>query len=390
MQPIRQMKYEVRFLTPAFLGNAEQSGQWRTPPFKALLRQWWRVAYAADRKFVVDVSEMRRDEGLLFGNAWLTHEENGRTVNDTRKSLVRIRLNRWTGGTLRGWDGLEQGAVFHPEVERTNFRVGPHAYLGFGPLDGRGGTRLGKPNAAIQYGETAALAIAVPDAYAAGIRSAMALMNAYGALGGRSRNGWGSLECCAPGDPSHIKRNLTRFTRSWSNALSVDWPHAVGRDNDGPLVWQTARRYTDWKPLMRDLAIVKIGLRTMFVLPNQAPPHQAPLDRHWLSYPITRHGTRRWARNLRLPNSLRFKIRPDAKETGALRGVIFHVPCRPPAVFGPDAAAIKRVWKRVHEMLDELASTPASGRTYRMIADTGRRGKLKPQLDTVTLERIPQ
>ena len=31
--------FQVKFLTPAFLGNAEQDGQWRTPPFKALLRQ---------------------------------------------------------------------------------------------------------------------------------------------------------------------------------------------------------------------------------------------------------------------------------------------------------------------------------------------------------------
>ena len=36
---MQEMSYEVKFLTPAFLGNAEQSGQWRTPPFKALLRQ---------------------------------------------------------------------------------------------------------------------------------------------------------------------------------------------------------------------------------------------------------------------------------------------------------------------------------------------------------------
>ena len=36
--------YTLRFLTPAFLGNADQNGQWRTPPIKALLRQWWRVA----------------------------------------------------------------------------------------------------------------------------------------------------------------------------------------------------------------------------------------------------------------------------------------------------------------------------------------------------------
>ena len=33
--------YQLRFQTPAFLGNAQQQGQWRTPPIKALLRQWW-------------------------------------------------------------------------------------------------------------------------------------------------------------------------------------------------------------------------------------------------------------------------------------------------------------------------------------------------------------
>ncbi|PZP56463.1 MAG: hypothetical protein DI596_10305, partial [Azospira oryzae] len=43
--------YTVRFLTPAFLGDAEQNARWRTPPFKHLLREWWRVAYAADRRF---------------------------------------------------------------------------------------------------------------------------------------------------------------------------------------------------------------------------------------------------------------------------------------------------------------------------------------------------
>ena len=35
--------YQLRFQTPAFFGNAQQQGQWCTPPFKALLRQWWQV-----------------------------------------------------------------------------------------------------------------------------------------------------------------------------------------------------------------------------------------------------------------------------------------------------------------------------------------------------------
>jgi CRISPR-associated protein Cmr1 len=34
---MKRLEYTVSFTTPAFLGNAEQAGQWRTPPFKALL-----------------------------------------------------------------------------------------------------------------------------------------------------------------------------------------------------------------------------------------------------------------------------------------------------------------------------------------------------------------
>ena len=61
--------YTLHFATPAFLGNAEQSGQWRTPPIKALLRQWWRVAYAAAQPGAVNVGAMREAEGRLFGSA---------------------------------------------------------------------------------------------------------------------------------------------------------------------------------------------------------------------------------------------------------------------------------------------------------------------------------
>ena len=62
---MRQSQYTLQFCAPAFLGNAEQSGQWRTPPFKAQLRQWWRVAYAASNQFHVNVEAMRREEGRM-------------------------------------------------------------------------------------------------------------------------------------------------------------------------------------------------------------------------------------------------------------------------------------------------------------------------------------
>ena len=123
---MKKLEYQVQFTTPAFLGNAEQDGQWRTPPFKALLRQWWRVAYAAGRHADVDVAEMRRAEGCLFGVA--SDGQDG-----SSKSLMRIRLDRWDLGNQRDWRGLDAQRVAHPEVTNRAGRatpVGAQFYLG--------------------------------------------------------------------------------------------------------------------------------------------------------------------------------------------------------------------------------------------------------------------
>jgi CRISPR-associated protein Cmr1 len=380
---VKRLEYTVRFTTPAFLGDAEQSGRWRTPPLKALLRQWWRVAYAADHHFAVDVAAMRRDEGLLFGNAWLSHQEGDREVADHRKSLVRLRLDRWEAGKLRKWQAL--ATIAHPEVLKA---VGSDLYLGYGPITLPHGATLPqlKKSAAIQAGESATLSIAAPDDHALRIQTALWLMDHYGTLGGRSRNGWGSLSLTSlNGTPALAGEPPSRL---WRDALGLDWPHAIGRDGAGTLVW-TTEAFDDWKAIMRTLAIVKIGLRTQFVFPNAAPPHQNVQPRHWLSYPITKHTTRAWNRGARLPNSLRFKIRPDASQPDKLRGVIFHVPCSPAPEFRPDRAAISEVWSAVHGLLDDL-SRPKAGRAYSMVRDAQRREALKPQLDTVTLTRIPE
>ena len=390
---MQRMKYRIRFLTPAFLGNAEQSGQWRTPPFKALLRQWWRVVWAAKCGYPQGTAAMRDDEGRLFGNAWLD--------GGFRKSAVRMRLSKWADGSLtKGQWGNQDidRKISHPEVRQP---VGPLLYLGYGPLTtkrvGKDFATLLKGNAAIQAGDAADLSIAAPESDIVDIRNALALMDAYGTVGGRSRNGWGSFEIealdqsPAPETAVHEierKPSSQNFIRPWGDALGLDWPHAIGTDDTGPLVWRTAEPYDDWKKLMRVLAILKIGLRTMFVFPK--PPHTRPLDRHWLSYPIVKkHQTRQWGSNLRLPNSLRFKVRSDPDDPERLRGVVFHVPCLPPADFRPDEHAIKNVWRTAHELLDELTQPPV-GRHYMMISDGERRERLKPSLDTLTLARSPE
>lgn len=344
------LEYTLRFDTPAFLGNAEQNAQWRTPPIKALLRQWWRVAYAADKGFAVNLAAMRREEGLLFGHAWLDddRDDQERAVAG-RKSRMRLRLDQWEEGKLRkkNWQPLATEA--HPEVPKA---VGSDLYLGYGPVTLPRGVHQPtlKANAAIQSGESAALSLALSEADAPLIERALWLMNQFGALGGRSRNGWGSFSLLPAGEGWGEGKLPLRF---WEDCLQRDWdwPHAIGQDaQNRPLIWQT-EPFADWKALMQRLAAIKIGLRTQksfaFTTGKNATNTEA---RHWLSYPVTNHSVKAWGNNARLPNTLRFKVRPT--QDGKLVGVIFHVPHCPPPQFQPDQKAIATVWRTVHGWLD--------------------------------------
>lgn len=415
---MRALRLQVGFLTPAFLGDAEQNGRWRTPPFKAQLRQWWRVAYAADHNYNVNLEQMRREEGLLFGNAWLD--------NDFRKSLVRLRLEHWRHGSVKAAQWQADSAVTHTEVKSKEGKlvpVGSALYLGYGPLiydNQRRATGL-KANAAIQAAERAELGLAFPTSgrdealkrlvleNAPRIERALWLMDRYGAVGGRSRNGWGSY-VLLPGSGTAALQGPVAL-RDWRQCLDRDWPHAIGRDDKGPLIWQTTP-HDDWKALMKTLAIIKIGLRTQFRFNlNSAAgdkekknrsgdpigiEHARPQDRHWLSYPVTNHPVSPWDAeivqsrkaplNLRLPNQLRFKVR---EENGKLVGVIFHMPHLPPPAFRPNPAAIEAVWRCVHQFLDAL-TRPVAERRYCASSDRTALEKQKAQLDAVSLKRASQ
>lgn len=299
---MKQLNYTVRFLTPAFLGNAEQSGQWRTPPFKALLRQWWRVAVAQKHKFNVDtirrnVDTIRREEGLLFGHAWLEDDrDNKGNKVAARKSQVRIRLESWSEGSLNQAPAIGQVAMGKNQIPAV-------LYSGYGPVT-TPGPKL-KANAAIQSGAETLLRIAFPES--AGIEQAIALMDAYGTLGGRSRNGWGSFEL------EGEKPELTVHSQDWKTAMQLDWPHTLGRDEQGALIWQSSPQ-SKWEDAMRLLAQTRADMR------------RAVPDRLMLAYPDTKATMPGWGKNDRVPNSLRFKVRAQGKQFVA---VVFHMPCRP-------------------------------------------------------------
>jgi len=375
MSPFKIFRYKVRFLTPAFLGDSEKSGQWRVPPFKEQLRYWWRVCYASEHAFNVNVQEMRRAEGMLFGNAWL---QEGAT-----KSLVQMRLSQWQKGRLTSWK-IVKNKIRHPEVK---FPIQSDLYLGYGPLktvkmNDQWVTTLSE-SASINAGEEATLSLYFIEEDANRLEEVLSLMHYYGAIGGSSRNGWGSYELLPEKGEPPIKNDLNRFFRNWKDALQLDWPHAIGRDDRGPLVWCTGS-CNNWQDVIRDLAIIKVGIRTQFVFQHGGT--QNPEDRHWLAYPVTKHKVFSWENNTtgRLPNTLRFVVKRT--QDNRLRGVIFHMPCSPPDEFMPDLDALRNVWQKVHQLLDELTN-PVAQRRYEMIDDAQRRDQLRPELHNITLHR---
>ena len=354
---LRKLEYKVSFATPAFLGNAEQQGQWRTPPFKALLRQWWRVVYGARNPS--DHAELRQTEGRLFGNAWLKDSRNGGNSLHS-KSLVQLRLAPWAGGTLGAEDWPPGGQMERVTTTRDGKSSVPaDVYLGFGPVLPKSKLR----GAAINTNEQAHLRIVFSSEVSAKwheeVADAMALVQWFGSMGSRSRNGWGSLllkplDDGTPDIPELVVRPdlLARVSRSWEDCLDLDWPHALGRDEKGiPLVW-ISEPLDNWRLAMGRLANVRVAVRQT-AKAIRGPGTAGGI--HLLGYPAGSGRNDPWQlplRNqgpeLRLASQLRFKVLPhgDGKRVVA---VVFHLPCRLPDAFLVELRDQDRAWLELRE-----------------------------------------
>jgi CRISPR-associated protein Cmr1 len=357
-----ELTYQVSFNTPAFLGNAEQQAQWRTPPFKAMLRQWWRVVKAPEVGY--DHRRLLTLENALFGSAG--DDDGG------GRSQVQLRLSGWDVGTL---SELPRMATHpHPEVKRNGqiAPVGTAVYLGFGPVTTSGTRKAIAPEA-----PAVTFKLRVPTSEEQTLRKAMQLAAWFGTLGSRARNGWGSLHIEGEGilgwgdlcDSRLAEQSPLRgVADALGDRLASDWPHAVGLCTDGrPAIWRVVAGstvkegktafvgYDNWRLVMEQLAALKIGFRTQFKL-NSGTPHSRVEDRHVLAYPVTNHGLAGLP-NARLASQMRFKV-AKAKD-GKYFGLITHLPSAMPRAFferstvrPPEIKDQIAVWHQVHEFLN--------------------------------------
>ncbi len=322
MNLIQTQSHGLRFLSPAFLGDAEQKGAWRTPPFKHLLRAWWRVVWAAEHD-PAEWRRMRHEEGRLFGHAWLEDDrsEDGAPVH-ARRSHVLLRLEPWRKGQMEAIPKLRPAAAGRAASSEL--------YLGYGPVEKAGQLRC---SPAIEAGAQARLRLAYPQEHHQAIQRTLKLIDAFGTVGGRARNGWGSLHLEGIEPP-----DLTPYLRPWEDALAQDWPHAIGQDEQGALVWRTEEA-RDWQGVMERLAALRKAVN------GEAATRERPL----LNQPVTRnrHG------NGRMPSNLCFKVRQAGE--GAYYGLIYHLPHTPPPVAKAPFDTRLKLWRRIHRLLDRQA-----------------------------------
>ncbi|RMX01959.1 hypothetical protein EBQ25_01520 [Allofranklinella schreckenbergeri] len=247
---MRIHNYKLTFLTPAFLGNAAQQAQWRTPPIKALLRQYWRMAWASENPKGT-VQEMRYAEGKLFGNAWLSRQENGKTVNEHSKSLVRLRLlntdrqTPWALGTQTGVSPLPVGI--------------DTSYAWFGLIKRRGEPDRTAIKADVPESEQR-LSIAAPEGAWSLLEQALTLAHAFGALGSRSRGGWGSLHI--DGSPGLSIQEMKKYARPLRECLQHDWARSVALLDESLCVWESKKRFKTWDEAMTIVATERRHVRS--------------------------------------------------------------------------------------------------------------------------------
>lgn len=361
------LTYQVSFNTPAFLGNAEQQAQWRTPPFKALLRQWWRVVKAHSVGY--DHKRLLAEENALFGCA--SDGDGG------RRSLVQLRLSGWDEGAMSALQTMARHP--HPEVkdrERKPIDIGTAVYLGFGPV-----TLQGMRKAIAPVATPLTVKIRCPELALVDVQKAMQLVAWFGTVGSRARNAWGSIRLDGEGvlgieSLCDLKLadllSLRHVSDALGDRLAGDWPHCVGLCADGrPAVWRvvSGQKQVDgktqflgfdkWEQVLERFAALKIGFRTQFSFNKQGGPHRDVMDRHVLAYPVTNHALANLP-NARLASQMRFKV--IANKDSKFFGVIVHVPVAMPRDFfydkerqqmnPPPIADQVRVWGEVHQFLN--------------------------------------
>lgn len=155
---MEKITYEIEFITPAFIGGANQQAELRPASFVGLLRWWWRVVLAS---FINDANSIYEWDGKLFG-----------TQDRAGSVFLRLKCERTSKEITEEWNA-SKGTQ----------------YEGKGYMLGMGGRK----RSYIKPGTTFKLELIVPNAYKEAVDALVKLSITFGGIGYRGRKGFGSM-----------------------------------------------------------------------------------------------------------------------------------------------------------------------------------------------------
>ena len=320
-----------------FLGDADQQAALSTAPIKAALRYWWRVSGVHKAK---NAKELFEKENELFGSS---DEEFG-------KSKVSV----WVEGNLAGTNAEIPTGNINVKFSSGKIPVNAFVYLGMGAINlpKKHDKRITPSHSYLEPESNFKIHIISVkkdlELHQELIKTIF-LFCEFGALGSRSRNGWGSIQVSSNVDRECLFKELLKIAKPMENCFSVDYPHCLGKNSQNKIsIWRSERK-PSWQECMKEIAQMYIGLRKKFSVKDyKGQPGNRPL----FGYPL-----KPWMEK-RFSSPLRFVVR---KKDNHFIYRFVHVPALIPQELNKDkqyqeiwsSDQQKKFWFTVHQHLDD-------------------------------------
>lgn len=171
-----ELKFEVEFITPCFLGGADGNAEIRTAPFKHGIRYWWRILYGA--KYADRIKET---EDLIFGST-------------ERLSNVSISISNIHDSIFTEKIGFPKGKRVSVSHNGREMKINILDYLAYGKYDYVKGNGNVYNSSYIKPQTKLLLNIRINNiGHTDELKDAIKMFIMYGGIGSRSRNGFGSM-----------------------------------------------------------------------------------------------------------------------------------------------------------------------------------------------------
>lgn len=171
-----EIKIKAEFVTPAFLGGADKEAEFRVAPFKSGIRYWWRVLYGWQYG-----NDIKKIEDSIFGST-------------DRVSSLRLKLT--IPNEPKNCISFEKliGKKFKTTHQGHEILLNILDYLAFGKCTYDKVLHENKYSSYIKADTSITLTLKINNSeYSDQIKDAAKLFFKYGGIGGRSRNGFGSM-----------------------------------------------------------------------------------------------------------------------------------------------------------------------------------------------------